>query len=114
MTLIHAILEALLITPMFTRRLHHSHFQHDGHNSVEEMIVVSVQNSASIGRYEARESTLNVTVYQDREDATDRKIKRWEHYDTYKNPSRTGAVKQLNGYWTISADNINKAHYRTH
>ena len=75
---------------------------------IEEMIEVSVQNSASIGRYEERESTLNVTVYQDREDATDRKIKRWEHYDTYKNPSRTGAVKQSNGYWTISADNINK------
>ncbi len=75
---------------------------------IEEMIEVSVQNSASIGRYEERESTLNVTVYQDREDATDRKIKRWEHYDTYKNPSRSGAVKQSNGYWTISADNINK------
>ena len=75
---------------------------------VEEMIEISVQNSASIKRYEERESTLNVTVYQDREDATDRKIKRWEHYDTYKNPSRTGAVKQSNGYWTISADNINK------
>ena len=75
---------------------------------IEEMIEVSVQNSASIKRYEERESTLNVTVYQDREDATDRKIKRWEHYDTYKNPSRTGAVKQSNGYWTISADNINK------
>ena len=75
---------------------------------VEEMIAVSVQNSASINRYEERESTLNVTVYQDREEATDRKIKRWEHYDTYKNPSRSGAVKQSNGYWTISADNINK------
>lgn len=75
---------------------------------VEEMIEVSVQNSASINRYEERESTLNVTVYQGREDATDRKIKRWEHYDTYKNPSRSGAVKQSNGYWTISADNINK------
>ena len=75
---------------------------------IEEMIEVSVQNSASINRYEERESTLNVTVYQDREDATDRKIKRWEHYDTYKNPSRSGAVKQSNGYWTISADNINK------
>jgi|GEM_PF-5556742 len=75
---------------------------------IEEMIEVSVQNSASIGRYEERESTLNVTVYQDREDATDRKIKRWEHYDTYKNPRRSGAVKQSNGYWTVSADNINK------
>ena len=75
---------------------------------IEEMIAVSVQNSASINRYEERESTLNVTVYQDREDATDRKIKRWEHYDTYKNPSRSGAVKQSNGYWTINADNINK------
>ncbi len=75
---------------------------------IEEMIEVSVQNSASINRYEERESTLNVTVYQDREDATDRKIKRWEHYDTYKNPSRSGAVKQSNGYWAISADNINK------
>ena len=75
---------------------------------VEEMIVVSVQNSASIGRYEERESTLNVTVYQDREDATDRKIKRWEHYNTYKNPSRSGATQQSNGYWIISADNINK------
>ena len=75
---------------------------------IEEMIVVSVQNSASINRYEERESTLNVNVYQDREDATDRKIKRWEHYDTYKNPSRSGAVKQSNGYWTISGDNINK------
>ena len=75
---------------------------------VEEMIVVSVQNSASINRYEERESTLNVTVYQDREEATDRKIKRWEHYNDYINPSRSGAVKQLNGYWTINADNINK------
>ena len=75
---------------------------------IEEMIEVSVLNSASINRYEERESTLNVTVYQDREDATDRKIKRWENYDTYKNPSRSGAVKQSNGYWTISADNINK------
>ena len=75
---------------------------------VEEMIEVSVQNSASINRYEARESTLNVTVYQDREEATDRKIKRWEHYNDYINPSRSGAVKQLNGYWTINADNINK------
>lgn len=75
---------------------------------VEEMIEISVQNSASIKRYEERESTLNVTVYQDREDATDRKIKRWEHYKEYKNPSRSGAVKQSNGYWTIRADNINK------
>lgn len=75
---------------------------------VEEMIEVTVQNSASIGRYEERESTLNVTVYQDREDATNRKIKRWEHYSTYKNPIRSGAQEQANGYWTISADNINK------
>ena len=75
---------------------------------VEEMIVVSVQNSASINRYEERESTLNVTAYQDREEAKDRKIKRWEHYNDYINPSRSGAVKQLNGYWTINADNINK------
>ena len=75
---------------------------------IEEMIEVSVQNSASIGRYEERESTLNLTVYQDREDATNRKIKRWEHYSTYKNPIRSGAQEQANGYWTISADNINK------
>ena len=75
---------------------------------IEEMIEVIVQNNASIGRYEERESTLNVTVYQDREDATDRKIKRWEQYNTYKNPRRSGATKQPNGYWTIGADNINK------
>ena len=75
---------------------------------VEEMIEVTVQNSASIGRYEERESALNVTIYQDREDATDRKIKRWENYNTYKNPVRSGAEKQSNGYWTRRADNIDK------
>ncbi|AUZ06366.1 hypothetical protein ADP71_31880 [Vitreoscilla sp. C1] len=75
---------------------------------VEESILMTVQNAASVRRYGERKQTQNVTVTQVREDATDRKIKNWENQSTYKNPAKQGAIKQANGYWIIQADNIKK------
>ena len=75
---------------------------------IEEMIEISVQNSASIGRYDVREQTLNVNVHEKRDDSTDRKIKRWENYSTYSSPQKSGMQDLGNGYWIKRADNINK------
>lgn len=75
---------------------------------IEEMIEISVQNSASIGRYDVREQTLNVNVHENRDDSTDRKIKRWENYSTYSSPQKSGMQDLGKGYWIKRADNINK------
>ena len=75
---------------------------------IEESIEVTVQNSASIGRYGEREDTLNVNVYQDRSKSTNRTLKRWGESKVYKNPEKRGAVRQSNGYWILRADNIEK------
>ena len=76
---------------------------------IEESINIIRQNSASISRYGERKSTINVSVRQERDKATNRKIKRWESYTTYTNPTRAGAKKQANGYWILRADDIDKS-----
>ena len=75
---------------------------------VDEMIISTVQNSASIGRYDIRERVLNVNVQENIEDSTDRKVKNWESYNSYISPTKSGMASIGNGYWIKRADNVKK------
>ena len=75
---------------------------------IEELIIQTVQNTASIGRYDVREQVLNVNVQENRDDSKDRKIKNWDNYSSYINPQKANMQNIGSGYWIKRADNINK------
>ena len=75
---------------------------------IEELIIHTVQNTASISRYDVREQVLNVNVQENRDDSTDRKIKNWDNYSSYINPQKANMQNTGSGYWIKRADNINK------